>query len=299
MKYIAKYIDIRIGRIKIDTPLIGADDGRAIPNLYEGVYLKSSYLENLSIESLFLNKMSGFWSQIHSQIEMGRFISMGKAAGYEGIADNSKVFALGVTYTKDNLSAKIWNYYSNELLNAYIVEGSITNNLFNSTLTTTLQYVSQEQIGDTKTYLNSLNRTLDYSYFGAKLELNYENLTTVLAMTNMDYQNKNWDNTMHIWAGLPQYTVAQEYGFKSANVNGADVYKAGLSYKFSQKNKIDLNYYKYDLSNKVSSNDTDVIDLIYNLKYSKNIDFTAVYERQEFKSNDSGDIAKVIANYSF
>jgi len=53
-------LSISIGRQKVTTPLIDMDDGRIVPNLYEGVSLKYAIAEKTRVEAYYLTRMSGF-----------------------------------------------------------------------------------------------------------------------------------------------------------------------------------------------------------------------------------------------
>ncbi|HRF56395.1 MAG TPA: hypothetical protein PLV58_03270, partial [Campylobacterales bacterium] len=82
-------ISALVGRQRVVTPLVDMDDGRIVPNLFEGASIKYAASKNTTIEAYYLTKMSGFWSQIYGGEDMSRFVSMSKATGYGDIVPNA------------------------------------------------------------------------------------------------------------------------------------------------------------------------------------------------------------------
>lgn len=85
----------KVGRQRVSTPLVDLDDGRLIPNLFEGVSVKYKN-GSLQLESCYLSKISDFWSEIYSGLGMGKFRSMSESAGY-GDATKSGLYILEET----------------------------------------------------------------------------------------------------------------------------------------------------------------------------------------------------------
>lgn len=163
-------LDVLVGRQRVVTPLIDMDDGRIIPNLYEGVSLKYSINEKARLEAYYLSKMSGFWATIFGGSDMSKFVSMSEAAGYASIVPNASVMAIGGIYEDGFGKLNLWAYHSKDLLDLYYGEYSLSKKIGkNTSLNFAIQATSQNADGKLERYLESVDKTLNQQYAAIKL----------------------------------------------------------------------------------------------------------------------------------
>lgn len=225
-----------IGRQKVVTPLVDMDDGRIIPNLFEGASLKYAISDKTAIEAYYLTKMSGFWSQIYSGEEMSKYISMSKAAGYGDVVPNAALWSMGVTHKTDNLQLNGWVYRSPNLIDLLYAEYKLAMPVdADSKVEFSIQGTTQNANGTLQEHLKQTGKTLRQDYFAFKLEGIYKNFNIYVAAADIsDSKGKLDKNMMNVWAGIPQYTVLNEHVMKSFDTDGAKMYKGCAGYKISK-----------------------------------------------------------------
>jgi hypothetical protein len=261
--------DIIAGRQKVVTPLVDMDDGRIIPNLYEGVSLKYKFTKETSLEAYYLRRMSGFWSQIFSGHEMSNYVGMSDSTGYGNITHDSPLWSIGVKNGNEDYKLSAWAYYVPDLMHIFFAEYQKNISLEQNTkLQLSVQGSKQSADGKVDDDLKLRGKTLDQDYVGFKIALTQDKINGYIATTLVnDSKGKLDNNMMNIWAGIPQYTVVNEYVMKSFDTDGAKMYKAQLGYIFTDKTSSTLSYLYFDGLDSRSVKDESVGELVVSTKF--------------------------------
>jgi len=293
-------LSILAGRQKVVTPLIDMDDGRIIPNLFEGVSLKYDINDNNKLEAYYLTKMSGFWSQIYNGEDMGRFVSMSKAAGYGNVVSNAAVLAIGATHKNSDSKLTGWMYHSPNLINLLYAE--YQKNIALSKLTTlemSLQGTKQSANGTLKEYLDRNDKTLNQDYAAVKLGFTHDKLSVYAAAAKIsDAKGRLDKNMMNVWAGIPQYTVLNEHVMKSFDTDGAKMYKGCAGYKFTSQTEATASYLYVDTLKSKGAVDTAVTELVLSTK-TKNFSLNGVFLFRNDNNENKNSILKSTVEYRF
>jgi hypothetical protein len=97
--YANEFAQVKIGRVKVETPYANSDDIRMVANTFEGAFAKIDYSQNLSSEVMFLNRWAGYDSQdTQSQDTFKNLYEDSKGMG---------IASLKYEYAKDS-SASLW-----------------------------------------------------------------------------------------------------------------------------------------------------------------------------------------------
>ncbi len=261
-------ISIVVGRQKVTTPLVDMDDGRIIPNLYEGISAKYTPQKDTTIEAYYLTRMSGFWSQIFSSQNMSHYVSMSEAAGYASVAPDSALMSLGITHKFGDNTFSGWIYHTPDLMDTVFCEYKKDEPLNQNTrIQFAIQGSKQSANGKLSDDLKSRGKTLEQEYVGVKLGATNNDLSGYLAATFVNDSNGKMDkNMMNVWAGIPQYTVVNEFVMKSFNTDGAKMYKAQVGYKFSSKTEATASYLYFDGLSKINVKDEGIAEFVLSTK---------------------------------
>jgi len=288
------------GRQKVVTPLIDMDDGRIIPNLFEGLSIKYDIDENLKLEGYYLTRMSGFWSQIYSGEDMSHYISMSKAAGYGEIVSNAAVWSIGTTYKNKDSKLTGWIYHSPNLIDLLYAEYQKSFAVSKlSTLEISIQGTKQNANGTLKSYLDKNDKTLKQDYAAMKIAFTKDRLSIYAAAAKVsDAKGRLDKNMMNVWAGIPQYTVLNEHVMKSFDTDGAKIYKGFIGYKFTSQNEATLSHLYVDTLKNKGSKDTSVTELVVSTK-RKNFSLNAVLLFRNDNNENKNSILKSTAEYRF
>jgi len=262
-------LSVVAGRQKVVTPLVDMDDGRIVPNLFEGVSAKYT-LGGTVFEAYYLTRMSGFWSQIFSGRDMSRYVSMSEAAGYGSITPNSPLVSLGLTHTIGEQRFSGWVYHVADLMSIAFGEYQTTIALNKDTkLQFAVQAAKQSANGKLSDSLSATGKNLDQEYVGLKVGATHKELSGYLATTLVSDSKGRLDkNMMNVWAGIPQYTVVNEHVMKSFDTDGAKMYKAQLGYKFTQNTDGTASYLYVDGLASKGVKDESVTELVLSTKFS-------------------------------
>ncbi len=291
---------VTAGRQKVITPLIDMDDGRIIPNLFEGVSLKYDINEKNKLEAYYLTKMSGFWSQIYSGEDMGRFVSMSKATGYGDIVANAAVWGIGWTQKNQNSKITAFAYHSPNLLNLFYGEYQAKYAIDKDNVVEfSIQGTKQNADGALKNYLSNKDKTLNQDYIALKLGYSHKELSVYAAAARIsDAKGKLDKNMMNVWAGIPQYTVLNEHVMKSFDTDGAKLYKAFAGYKFTHNIEATASYLYVDTLKSKGLQDTGVAEFVVSGK-ERNFSLNAVLLLRNDNNENKSSILKSTLEYKF
>ena len=328
----------KFGRQKVNSPLIGADDARMIPTLFE-----SAELTNTSIKGVKLNLAHT------TGISRGSFANgyignlQGATAGYtanrgtEGQGDfqdigtntvgktTKGITSVGVTYTGvEGLKAQLWDYYAHNVSNT--IYGDISYKMKTGSVTpfVAAQFIKQSAVGD-KLLKNadsgiSTDGELEGFYYGLKAGVSVSSFTTYLAYSktseNSDADlaagNTAKNSIILMTGGYPVYT--QGMVTRHQTLAGVSSTKLAASYSFKKMGpdvKVVGYYVKVDYANSNAGFNEDLdtdekgFDIIYNTAWAKNLQLRLRGNMvKDWTSTGTQDVRdfkeyRFIANYSF
>lgn len=162
---------IKIGRQKINTPLINPQDGRLNATLIEGLWMDQKIANNFRFTGGVITKISPRgttkWYENAQAIGLyGQGVDMnGKPAHFNGNLNKSIVGVASVTYTATKgFDFQAWDYHVQHLLNTMFIQ---TNYIFpskNFLITNSAQFLRQWSL----TQKNETDVNLLYTQYGAK-----------------------------------------------------------------------------------------------------------------------------------
>ncbi len=150
--------NVKVGRLKIKSPLLNPQDGWMIPTLTQGVWY--SYSQNsLKIQTGVINAIAPTGSDEFFNIgeSIGYYPGgrsyLGGPSGYSGNTNSDYVALFNVNHRIHKFDFKIWNYYVDNLFNAlYLRPGfQISNDTKLSA-----EWVNQLKVGDGGNAIDSL-----------------------------------------------------------------------------------------------------------------------------------------------
>ena len=219
---------IKAGRMKFNSPMIGTDDARMIPNLLQGYMLTNTDIKDTSITLGHVSKFaqgtfgrvynggilsatSGY-SAVDSRDQVGEF----KDAGAYSYGESTDGITLAsVTYTGiKNLKLQVWDYYAHDIAN--IIYGDVNFSwtcLLNDKIKpfVAAQFIKENDVGDSivKNAFGG-DGEIDSIYWAAKLGLKYNGFTTYAAYSQTqknDVGDNAYENAiLTSWGGMPAYT---------------------------------------------------------------------------------------------
>jgi hypothetical protein len=168
---------IKAGRMKISTPLINPQDGRMIPTLVEGVWLKNgrdfTNISDIDFELGYLASIlprgSGQWKLMRNSLgiyPIGKNIS-GASSAYKGNISTDGIIIGSLRYNKyrentQTLYLSFWNYYVTNIFNTAYSEFYKDFLIKNYMIVTGVQFIRQDQVG------SGGNDDVNKSYFQQK-----------------------------------------------------------------------------------------------------------------------------------
>lgn len=225
LNYKISNTNVKIGRQKINTPLLAADDARMLPNLFEGVVVTNKDIPDTTIIASHITKESvGSFGNVYGalgsasaeQLALQSGYGIGYKRGTNGTFVDLGVVALGDGTDTDGVSSiamiyngiaglklQAWNYYAYDILNAIYLQGDYKFNISDGvSLSTSAQYINQSDIGD------ALAGEVDSQYMALKLGANIGNLSGYVAYSTTDFNNNAQANGGIItpWGGIPAFT---------------------------------------------------------------------------------------------
>lgn len=247
----------KLGLQRYDTPMMGSDDARTLPNTFEAYKFTNSDIENVEIQIAQVTRIAyGSFSNIYSggilastsgypangNIGTGKYVDLGDAA--VGKNTNGVTNAL-VSFKTKNFNAKVSNDYAWDLYNTLYADASLNwNCLVNEDIKPffAVQAIKQDSVGDNYMKYSTLggNGEVDSLYWAAKVGANYAGFSAYLAYsetTSNDAADSAYKNAiLSQFGGMPAFTqgmvtrhqfmagtkaskVAASYSFKEQSVN--------------------------------------------------------------------------------
>ena len=290
------------GRQKMNTPLIGADDARMIPNLFTSYNLTNTDISGVKFTLNHTTQMAqGTFSNAYG---LGGSI-IGATAGYRAVAgdgpgdfSNYGTYAVGestsgitsasVTYTGiEGLKVQLWDYYSHDILNSIYADASYKMKMGSVTPFVAAQFIKQNSVGDQllKNATFSTTGEVDSMYFGVKAGVSVAGATVYAAYSETG-ANSDGDvatdgtakNAIILMSGgYPIYT--QGMVTRHMTFAGSKAMKLAASYSFKKMGpdlKAVVYYVNVDLDKNNGYTGFDKteekgFDFIYNTDFVKNL----------------------------
>ena len=307
LKYVRDDFDITTGKMKLNTPLAGADDARMVPNLFQGTVAHYKGIKNTVLAAAHVTAIAdgSFSNAYGGDAELaitsgygmdtgstGKFVNMGSHALGTG-NDTDGVSAVAVIYTGiANTKVQVWDYKAHDILNA--VYAQVDTKVGNISLSA--QYLGESEIG------SKLAGNVDANYYGVKAGTSFGNTKAYVAYsTTGDDANGKVITT---WGGIPAFTQ----GMVTRHMFQADVDAIKVAAVHNLKDQgmpatLAVYHAKFDMgaNNGYSANNTAKetgFDFKYNVEKNFQLRLRANYAR-DFKAGLDWDEYRVIANYSF
>jgi len=269
--------NVKAGRMRLDTPLAGADDARMLPNLFEAVLVSNTDIDNTTlIAGHVFRETIGTFGNVYGSgsmlsLQSGYGLGLGLPGSTSGSFENMGVVALGetnlvddtyvdtstagvtalaVVYTGiENLKLQAWDYIAWDILNAVYLQGDYTFNVADDfKLIASAQYINQTDIGDALVGAVAGLGKVDSNYFAGKLTGIYDNFSAYIALSTT---SSNDDTATHggvitPWGGMPAFTqgmVTRHQFFANT-----DAVKVAASYNFKDLGlKASVYYTEFDI----------------------------------------------------
>jgi len=321
LNYAYNKTNIKIGRMRLDTPLAGADDARMLPNLFEAAVLSNTDVEHTTlIAAHILNMTAGTFSNVYgtpSQLSLqsgyglgyklatgGKFESMGEVALGEGV-DTDGVTALAGIYANGGFKLQAWDYIAWDILNAVYLQTDFGwDCLLNDAvkMKASAQYINESETGD------ALAGDIDVNYFAVKLAATIDNISAYAAYSTTGDNADTVTNGGVItpWGGMPAFTqgmVTRHQFFADT-----DTWKVAASYHFADLGvKASVYHVNYDIgaantykNGTAWTAEESGFDIQYKVAAVKglNLRLRANYPR-DFAPGLDWDEYRVIMNYNF
>ncbi|SFO99058.1 outer membrane porin, OprD family [Hydrogenimonas thermophila] len=255
LKYKYENMMLKIGRQKINTPMLREHDIRMIPNFYEAYLFISNDIKDITFTFAHITKFAagtfanaylggisaatGGYSYINS--DMGTFSNIGEYA--VGIKTNGITF-IGIKYLDfKNVQLQIWDYYVHNILNAIYLQGDYSFFVGSIKLNASTQYIKENNIGNALEEAKSLGNIefdkINSYYLAMKLAMKYKNMSGYVAFSFTGANNNNvegssiinmWGSTLGFTNGMvahhefysdtKSWKVGVAYNLKSFGING-------------------------------------------------------------------------------
>lgn len=247
----------KLGLQRYDTPMMGSDDARMLPNTFEAYKFTNSDIENVDIQIAQVTRIQyGTFSNIYSggilgatsgypvngNIGTGNYTNLGDAA--VGKHTNGVTNAM-VSYKTKNFNAKVSDDYAWDLYNTLYADATVSwNCLFSEAVKPffALQAIKQDSVGGDYMKYSDLggDGDVDSLYWAAKVGANYGGFSAYLAYSETsknDAAETSYKNAIITqFGGMPAFTqgmvtrhqfmagtktskVAATYSFKAQGVN--------------------------------------------------------------------------------
>ncbi len=243
----------KLGYQRYDTPMMGSDDARMLPNTFEAYKLTNSDLENVNFQIAQVSRIAyGTFSNIYSggilgatsgypvqgNVGTGKYLNMGQAAVGK---DTNGVTNAMVSFKNANFDAKISNDYAWDLYNTLYAEAGATwNCLLNDSVHpfVGVQAIKQNSVGDDYMQYSPLagDGKVDSLYWAAKVGAKYAGFMAYAAYSETgandagDAAYKNAILTQ--FGGMPAYT--QGMVTRHQFMAGTKAWKAAANYNFKE-----------------------------------------------------------------
>jgi hypothetical protein len=247
----------KLGLQRYDTPMMGSDDARTLPNTFEAYKFTNSDIENVDIQIAQVTRIAyGTFSNIYDggmlaatsgypingNIGTGKYTNLGDAA--VGKNTNGVTNAM-ISFKAKNFNAKVSNDYAWDLYNTLYADATVNwDCLFNEEIKPffAVQAIKQNSVGDDYMQYSDLggDGEIDSLYWAAKVGANYKGFSAYLAYSETsknDAADASYKNAIITqFGGMPAFTqgmvsrhqflagtkatkVAAAYSFKAQGVN--------------------------------------------------------------------------------
>ncbi len=213
---------ITIGRQKLNTPLVGSDDARMLPNLFEAAVVSNTDVKDTTLLLAHVTKEAvGTFGNVYgtpSQLSLqsgyglgyklgtsGKFAKMGNIALGESV-DTDGVTVVAAIYSGiAGLKLQAWDYIAHDILNAIYLQSDFGWNCLLSDsvkIKASAQYINESDTGD------KLAGEVDSNYMAGKLAASFSGISAYVAFSTTDSSNTAQANGGVItpWGGIPAFT---------------------------------------------------------------------------------------------
>ena len=224
------------GRLKYSSPMMGADDARMLPNLFEAYVITNKDIANTTISISHVTKFSqGSFGRVYQANKNAANAILASTAGYSAInsdpVDSGKFEDMGtysvgkstsgvtvgsISYKDDNFQVNLYDYYASDIMNTIYVDASykITSGDFKPFISA--QVIKQDDIGDA--FINkgkgfSGDGSIDSLFIAGKIGAKIAGFTTYIAYSETSDNTANekaaggYANAIiSMWGGMPAYT---------------------------------------------------------------------------------------------
>lgn len=251
---------VKLGRQEINTPMLGLDDARMTPNLFEGLVVTDRSFKNTELMFGHLWAMSyGTFSNVYSacsslsfqsgygcgignyermkqrgldrgagqaQYETGNFANIGRQV-VDKATPGLTMFSV-VHRPNPNLQLQLRNYTAWEIMNTLYLQGDYTFNLGNTKTTFSAQYINQFNIGEKAVRI--FEKEIGSNVFAVRL--NIEPSKKFSAYTAFSVSGKDEDKALNgglitVFGGSPGF--GQGTLTRLGYVANSKVYKVGMN----------------------------------------------------------------------
>jgi hypothetical protein len=211
--------EFRFFRQTYDNPYINKNDGRMVPNTFEGYTFRGVVGDEKSCGAL--KYVAGYVSKIKERNE-DQFVWMSEDAGAD--VKRGTIMA-GALFSRGPWSIGAIEYYTEDTLNIFYTEAKRRWRLDeNWGLALSAQFSDQQSVGDNRLSGGSPFHT---AQGGVALDVSYRNAVLTAAFTSTDSDR----DMISPWSSYPGYTSCQVRDFNRA---GEDARMFKLSYDFKR-----------------------------------------------------------------
>jgi hypothetical protein len=259
----------RLGYQRFDTPMMGSDDCRMVPNTFEAYKLVNKDIKNVTLQlaqingiaygtysNLFINggivsTTSGYSSLPY---RAGKYYNLGKLTTGKNTAGVTNIL---IKYKNKNFFATASNDYAWNMYNTlYLEAGTTWNCLLNDNIHPFVkaQYIKQNSVGGKYMQYSAMggDGKIDSHYIATKVGAKYAGLTAAVAYSktgaNADSDTKYKNAITSQFGGMPAYTVSMVSRHQFLAGTKALKYTAKYDFKKLGLNLNALAYYaSYDM----------------------------------------------------
>jgi len=261
----------KLGLQRYDTPMMGSDDARMIPNTFEAYKLVNKDIAGVSIQLAHVNQIAyGTFSNIYNNAgilgatagysgqgkniagtvtnnnpETGEYYNLGEATTGE---NSSGVTNVMLSYKNKNFNAKLSNDYAWDLYNTLYMDAGVNwTCLFSDAIKPffSAQMIKQNSVGDENMQyaddgvagMINHDGEIDSLYWAAKFGAKISGFTAYVAYsetTDNDANDANYKNAIvSQFGGMPAYT--QGMVTRHQFLAGTKATKVAASYSFKEQ----------------------------------------------------------------
>ena len=210
--------EFRFFRQAYDTPYLNKNDGRMVPNTFEGYTFRGAFGDEKT--SGALKYVAGYVAKIKERNE-DQFVWMSEDAG----ADVQRgTFMAGGLFTRGPWSLGVIDYYTEDTLNILYAEAKRRWKLDEHWgLALSAQFSDQQSVGDNRL----TGEPFHTAQGGVALDVSYRNAVLTVAFTSTDSDR----DMISPWSSYPGFTSCQVRDFNRA---GEEALMFKLSYDFKR-----------------------------------------------------------------